>query len=111
MPNPCTICPHRRRKKIEKDRARGRSLRWLARKYDLAKSAVHRHLGHADSKPGLLDQILGPEPRAPGRPRGNPDKTKPYRWKPGQSGNPRGRPKGRKSYSTKLSDLMDSFDR
>jgi Family of unknown function (DUF5681) len=25
--------------------------------------------------------------------RGNPDKTIPYRWKPGQSGNPDGRPK------------------
>src|SRR5262249_6648281 len=24
--------------------------------------------------------------------RGNPDKTKPFRWKPGQSGNPKGRP-------------------
>lgn len=26
--------------------------------------------------------------------RGNPDKTLPYRWRPGQSGNPGGRPKG-----------------
>ena len=25
--------------------------------------------------------------------RGNPDKTRPFRWKPGQSGNPGGRPK------------------
>jgi hypothetical protein len=28
----------------------------------------------------------------PGRGRGNPDKTKPFRWKKGQSGNPAGRP-------------------
>jgi hypothetical protein len=29
-----------------------------------------------------------------GKPRGNPDKTAPFRFKPGQSGNPGGRPKG-----------------
>jgi hypothetical protein len=28
----------------------------------------------------------------PGRGRGNPDKTKPFRWKKGESGNPAGRP-------------------
>ena len=107
MPNPCTICAHRRRKSLEKDRARGRSLRWLAGKYGLAKSAIHRHLGHADSKTaGLLNEILGSSSPAPGCARGNPDKTKPYRWKPGQSGNPAGRPYGSKSSSTKLRDLL-----
>lgn len=29
-----------------------------------------------------------------GKPRGNPDATKPFRFQPGQSGNPGGRPKG-----------------
>lgn len=31
--------------------------------------------------------------RKKGKPRGNPDKIKRFRWKPGMSGNPRGRPR------------------
>ena len=31
--------------------------------------------------------------RKKGKPRGNPEKIAPFRWKPGESGNPKGRPR------------------
>ena len=95
MSNPCTVCAHRQRNRIDRALASSHSLRRVAAKYGLTKSAIHRHAHHpADPElRRLLNSKLvlsdGPRPV-----RGNPDKTKPYRWKRGQSGNPRGRPSG-----------------
>jgi hypothetical protein len=91
MPKSCTVCAHPLREKIEKAVARGRSVRWLAGEYGLTKSAIQRHKRHP--LPGWLTDkqlvtVLAGERKSM---RGNPDKTKAYRWKPGQSGNPRGR--------------------
>lgn len=99
MSRHCSLCRHSRRKGIEKALSRGRSIRQLAQKYALTKSAIHRDAHHPEDpemarilrsldRP-LPDWLLSGKPRPV---RGNPDKTKPYRCKPGQSGNPHGRP-------------------
>ena len=102
----CTVCSHPRRKPIEKAIARGRSLLELAQKYGLTKIAIHRHDHHAQFR---LPAMIWPT-FITGQVRGNSDKTKPFRWKPGQSGNPRGRPPGRKSAFRGLRELMDILD-
>jgi hypothetical protein len=88
MPQRCTVCSHQHRERIERARARGRSLRWLARKYGLTKDAIHRRIRHSGWRipPFIMPTWMT------GRVRGNPEKTKPYRWRPGQSGNLPGRP-------------------
>lgn len=86
----CTMCCHCQRQAIEKDVANGRSLRELAKKFGLTRSAIHRHNHHA---PWRLPAITWPS-FLTGKVRGIPDKTKPFRWRLGESGNPRGRPGG-----------------
>ena len=90
MPRHCAICSNPFRQDIEKALARGRSLRWLAGKYQVSKSAIHRHARHP-LLGWVTDEQLIRALTQPRRVRGNPDKTKPYRWKPGRSGNPHGR--------------------
>ncbi len=49
-----------------------------------------------------------PEPKKKRRGPGNPDKTIPYRFKPGQSGNPGGKPKlGNKSISNAYAHILE----
>jgi hypothetical protein len=93
MPRRCTICASPSRQDIEIALARGRSLRSLAGKHRLSKSAIHRHKRHADSAQDWLIKALSKATAGERKTvRGNPDKTKPHRWEPGQSGNRLGRP-------------------
>jgi hypothetical protein len=93
MQTPCTVCCHPERERIERALARGRSLRWLAGRHGLTKSAIHRHKRHPDPAQDWLIKALSKAAAGERKSmRGNPDKTKPYRWKAGQSGNSRGRP-------------------
>jgi hypothetical protein len=87
MPHQCTVCSHPRHRAIERARARGRSLRWLARQNGLSKDAIRRHMHHP---PFRIPAFILPTWMT-GQVRGNPEKTRPYRWKPGQSGDPHGR--------------------
>jgi hypothetical protein len=97
----CTVCSHLRRGAIEKGIAHGRSLRELSKKYGVTKSAIHRHNHHSEWRfPRLVFSNL-----VTGQVRGNPDKTKPFRWRPGESGNPGGRPLGRKSAVSEAREL------
>jgi hypothetical protein len=108
MPQPCRVCHHPELERISQDRAEGRSLRFLSRKYGLTKSAIHRHAHHSPIDLRFQRAIL----ELTGQPvpvRGNPEKTKPYRWKPGQSGNSRGRPPDRIASLSTLDLLRDVF--
>lgn len=97
----CTVCSHPSRASIEKGAVHGRSLRKLADRYGLTKSAIHRHNDHCYFRfPALIFPTC-----ISGEVRGNPNKTKPFRWRPGESGNPNGRPPGRKSALSEAREL------
>jgi hypothetical protein len=97
----CTVCSHPSRASIEKGAVHGRSLRKLADRYGLTKSAIHRHNHHCHFRfPALIFPTC-----ISGKVRGNPNKTKPFRWRPGESGNPDGRPPGRKSALSEAREL------
>jgi hypothetical protein len=97
----CTVCSHPSRATIEKGAAHGRSLRKLANRYGLTKSAIHRHNHHFHFRfPAFIFPTC-----ISGEVRGNPNKTKPFRWGPGESGNPSGRPPGRKSALSEAREL------
>jgi hypothetical protein len=97
----CTVCSSPRRRSIERGVAQGQSLRELASKCGLTKSAIHRHLHHSEFRlPALIFPTF-----LTGQVRGNPNKTKPFRWRPGESGNPYGRPPGRKSAVSEAREL------
>jgi hypothetical protein len=78
----CTVCIHLRHEAIEKAHAHGRPLRLVAKKYHLTKSALHRHKHYSKWRfPALAFPNFFTE-----HVRGNPDKTKPFRWEPGEWG-------------------------
>lgn len=54
MGNPCKVCNHPDRVKIEKARLAGGSLRTVAKKYNVCYVGIYRHFkaGHVEKKKG-----------------------------------------------------------